>query len=103
MRRSGCAADSRASRFFSEHQLFFIVSRLRHRLPYDQLQIRLYRCLRVVRLHHAICTSHDARFRIGEVVLVLVFRFDLLGIAALCGGLLARSFLQDTLGFLDLV
>jgi hypothetical protein len=37
---------------------------LRYRLAHDQLQNRLYRCLRVVALHESIPAFHDARFRI---------------------------------------
>src|SRR4051794_13384092 len=43
-----------------------------HRLSYDQLQRRLDGRLRIVSLHETVGALHDARFRIVEVVLILV-------------------------------
>ncbi len=61
-------------RFEQRLQLLFVVRRLRHRLPHDQLTDPLHRRLRVVGLQEPVAAFHDARFRIAEVVLILVAR-----------------------------
>src|ERR1700733_12842286 len=53
-------------------KLLFIVSCFRYRLPDDQQQSRFHRRLRIVTLHNPVGAFHDARLRIGEVILILV-------------------------------
>jgi hypothetical protein len=55
----------------------FIVGRRRHALPHDQLQPRLHCRLRVVTSHSAVVALDEARFGIGEIVLILSRRFRL--------------------------
>ena len=53
-------------------QLLFVIGRFCHRLPHNQQQLRLYRRLRIEALHKPVAAFHDARLRIGEVVLILI-------------------------------
>src|SRR5262252_7704045 len=66
--------------FHHRLQLLLVIRRFRHRLPHDQQHLRFYRCLRIVALHQPVGTLHNARLRIGEVVLILVLRLSLLGL-----------------------
>src|SRR6516225_8812123 len=67
--------------FHHRLQLLLVIRRFRHRLPHDQQHLRFYRCLRIVALHKPVGTLHNARLRIGEVVLILVLRLSLLGLS----------------------
>src|SRR5215813_10203586 len=67
--------------FHHRLQLLLVIRRFRHRLPHDQQHLRFYRCLRIVALHQPVGTLHNARLRIGEVVLILVLRLSLLGLS----------------------
>jgi hypothetical protein len=77
--------------------LLFIVGRRRHALPHDQLQPRLHGRLRIVALHQTIAALHQARFRVGEIVLLFIRGLRLLHLRAWLSGLLRllpRAFLQ---------
>ena len=82
-------------------QLLFIIGCFGHRLPDDQQQNRLHRGLRIVALHHTVGAFHDARLRVGEVVLIPVLRLGLGVALAFRRCLVPRSLLQDFLGFFD--
>ena len=90
----------------SEHrkQLFLVVGCLGDCLPDDQLQHRLYGNLGIVSLKKTVRPFQNARFRIGEVVLVFLFRLNFLladlAVRLLCGGLgfLAGPCFQGTFG-----
>src|ERR1017187_4673695 len=88
--------------FHHRHQLLFIIGCFGYRLPDDQQQNRLHRRLRVVTLHNPVGTFHDARLRVGEVILILVLRLDLLGALAFCRCFVPCPLLKHFLGFLDL-
>src|SRR6266568_5958413 len=83
--------------------LLFVIGVLGHQLAYDQLQLGLYRDLRVIGLHKTVRPLHDARFRIGKVVLHLGLGLHLCLGLALALGLLARPLFQGSLGFANLL
>ena len=85
------------------HQLFFVVGRLRHRLSNDQLEIRFHRCLCIIGLHETVGALHDARFRIGKVVLVFAFRLGVLRVPRLVFGTAAGALFHRTFGFANLL
>ena len=87
--------------FHHRLQLFLVVGCLRHVLTNDQLKVRLHRRLRVVALREPVRAFHDPRFRIGEIVLVLLFRFGLFRIAAFALRFLSGSCRQRRFGFAD--
>src|ERR1019366_6936481 len=81
--------------------LLFIIGGLGHALPHYPLQVGFPRNLGVVGLHKPVRPGHDARLRIGEVILHLGFGLGLLLRLVLTLGLLSRSLFQRPLGFLD--
>src|SRR3974377_1649142 len=87
---------------YHRRQLLFVVRRLRDCLPNNQLQPRLYRRLRVVALHDPVRASHDARLRIGKVVLILGLRFGFLRVLTLGLRLGPPTLPPHPLGFPDL-
>src|ERR1022692_1791707 len=86
-------------RLHQRHHRLFVVGRLRHPLPYDQLKDRLDRDLRVVALHKSIRPLPHPRLGIGKVVLRLLCRLGFLPILPLVLGLLPCSLFQSVLGF----
>jgi hypothetical protein len=81
--------------------LLLIIGGLGHPLPHNPLEIRFHRNLGVVGLHKSVRSRHDARFRIGEVILHLGFGLGLLLGLVLALGLLSRALFQGPFRFLD--
>jgi hypothetical protein len=91
--------------FHHRLQLLFVIGRFRHRLPDNQQHLWFHRRLRILALHKPVRALHDARLRVGEVVLILVLRPGPLGLcrALTFGrGFFSCSLLVDFLGQFDL-
>src|SRR6202034_2967071 len=85
--------------------LLFVIGRFGHQLSDDQSPLRFHRRLRIVALHKPLRALHDARLRVGEVVLIFLRRLRLLGcrsVFAFRRRLLPCPLLHHFLGHLDL-
>src|SRR6266436_3012623 len=98
---TSCGVCPACWRMASSVRLLFIIAGLRHPLPHNPLQIWFHRNLGVVGLHKPVGPGHDARLRIGEVILHLGLGLGLLLRLALTLGLLSRSLFQGPFRFPD--
>src|SRR5664279_1135251 len=89
--------------FHHRLQLLFVIGRFRHRLPDNQQHLWFHRRLRIVALHEPVGALHDARLRIGEVVLILSSGLARLASAALLPSAAALSRARCSTAFLAIL